>query len=52
MAAVAFQLGQSAIVDITTGAVAIASVVGLLAWRVNSAWLIAGGAIIGLVRGS
>jgi chromate transporter len=52
MAAVAFQLGRSAIVDVTTGAVAIATVVGLLAWRVNSAWLIGGGAVIGLVWGS
>jgi chromate transporter len=52
MAAVAFHLGRSAIVDVTTGAVAIATVVGLLAWRVNSAWLIGGGAVIGLVWGS
>lgn len=51
MAAVALQLGPSAIIDATTGGVAIASVASILAWRVNPAWLIAGGAVVGLVGG-
>ena len=55
MAAVSYQLGRSAIVDWLTIALAIASVVLLLRFRINSAWLVLGGAILGiatrLVRG-
>ena len=55
MAAVSYQLGRSAIVDWLTIGLAIASAVLLLRFRVNSAWLVIGGALAGiaaqLVRG-
>jgi chromate transporter len=55
MAAVSYQLGRSAIVDGVTAGLAIASAVLLLRFRINSAWLVLGGAAIGiaarLVRG-
>lgn len=49
MAAVTWQLGQAALVDALT--VAIAVVAGLLAvrFRVNSAWLVLGGAAVGVL---
>jgi len=48
MAVVSYQLGRSAIVDWLTVALAIASAVLLLRYRVNSAWLVLGGAVIGM----
>ncbi len=48
MAAVSYQLGRAAIVDWWTAALAIASAVLLLRFRVNSAWLVLGGAAIGV----
>jgi chromate transporter len=55
MAAVSYQLGRAAIVDWLTVVLAIASAVLLLRFRVNSAWLVLGGALVGiaarLVRG-
>jgi chromate transporter len=55
MAAVSYQLGRSAIVDWVTAGLAIASAVLLLRFRINSAWLVLGGAAIGiaarLIRG-
>jgi len=48
MAAVSYQLGRSAIVDWVTIGLAIASAVLLLRFRINSAWLVLGGAIIGI----
>jgi chromate transporter len=55
MAAVSYQLGRSAIVDWVTVGLAFASAVLLLRFRINSAWLVLGGAAIGiatrLVRG-
>jgi chromate transporter len=49
MAAVSYQLGRSAIVDWVTVALFAASAVLLLRYRVNSAWLVLGGAILGIV---
>jgi chromate transporter len=49
MAAVSYQLGRSAIVDWLTIGLAIAAAVLLLRYRINSAWLVLGGAIIGVV---
>jgi chromate transporter len=49
MAVVSYQLGRSAIVDWLTIALAIASAVLLLRFRTNSAWLVLGGAIAGIV---
>src|ERR1700680_699918 len=55
MAAVSYQLGRSAIVDWVTIGLAMASAVLLLRFRINSAWLVLGGAVVGiaarLVRG-
>jgi chromate transporter len=49
MAVVSYQLGRSAIVDWLTLALAVASAVLLVRFRTNSAWLVLGGAIIGIV---
>ncbi len=55
MAAVSYDLGRSAIVDGLTAGLAIVSAILLLRFRTNSAWLVLGGAAIGvavrLVRG-
>jgi len=48
MAAVSYQLGRSVIVDWLTAALVIASAVLLLRFRINSAWLVLGGAVIGI----
>lgn len=49
MAAVTWQLGKSSITDILTVFVALAAFVLLIRFKVNSTWLIIGGAITGLV---
>ena len=49
MAVVSFQLGRAALVDFTTIAIAALSGVLLLRFRVNSVWLVLGGALVGLV---
>jgi len=49
MVAVTWQLGRAAIVDIPTALLATGGAVALVAFRVNSAWLVAGGAILGVV---
>lgn len=49
MAGVGVQLGQAALIDIVTVALAVAALVILLRWKINSAWLILGGAAVGLV---
>jgi chromate transporter len=49
MAAVTWQLGKSSLTDILTVLVALISFVLLIRFKVNSTWLIIGGAIIGLV---
>lgn len=48
MAAVTYDLGRSAIMDWVTIAIAAASAVLLLRFRVNSAWLVLGGALVGI----
>jgi chromate transporter len=50
MIVVTWQLGLSAVVDVPTVALAIASGVALIHFRVNSAWLVLTGAIAGLAR--
>ena len=47
MAVVAWQLGRSAIVDLPTLALLGAAGIALVAWRLNSTWLILGGAVAG-----
>ncbi|HEY9565827.1 MAG TPA: chromate efflux transporter [Nocardioides sp.] len=49
MAGVTWQLGRTALVDVATVAIAVASLGLLLTTRLNSAWLIAGGAALGLL---
>lgn len=48
MAAVSYQLGRAAIVDWLTIGLAVASAILLLSYRVNSAWLVLGGALAGI----
>jgi chromate transporter len=47
MATVTWELGRSAVVDWLTAALALAAAGVLLATRLNSAWLVAGGAAVG-----
>jgi chromate transporter len=49
MAVVTWQLGKAAIVDWTTLAVFGGSLIALLGFRVNSAWVVAAAAVVGLV---
>jgi chromate transporter len=49
MAVVSWQLGRAALLDVTTVAMAIGSAVALMRYRVNSTWLIAGGAVVGWI---
>ncbi len=49
MAGVAWQLGRAAIVDRLTAALAVGALLILMRFRVNSAWLVLGGALVGLV---
>ncbi len=50
MAVVTWQLGRAALVDWLTITLAVAATVWLLRYRVNSTWLILGGAALGLAR--
>ncbi len=50
MAVVTWQLGQAALVDWLTISLGVAAAVWLLCFRVNSTWLILGGAALGLAR--
>jgi len=49
MGGVTWQLGRSSIVDPLTALIAAASLVLLVRFKVNSTWLIAGGALVGLL---
>jgi len=49
MAVVTWQLGRAAIVDVPTAALALGSAVLLVRYRVNSLWLVLGGAVLGLL---
>lgn len=50
MAFVTYELGRAALVDAVTIILAIASAVLLIRFRVNSAWLVLAGAVVGLLR--
>ncbi len=52
MAEVSWQLGRTSLVDIVTVGLGIISAVCLLKWRLNSAWLILAGAVVGLLARS
>jgi chromate transporter len=49
MAGVAWQLGRAAIVDVPAVTLAVVALLLLLRFRLNSAWLIAGGGMAGLL---
>lgn len=49
MAAVTLRLGQSAVVDVLTAVLAVLSAVLLFRFKINSAWLVLGGAVVGLI---
>lgn len=49
MAAVTFQLSSSSLTDFPTILVAVVSLILLLRYKINSTWLIAGGALIGFI---
>jgi chromate transporter len=49
MAGVTWQLGRAAIVDIPTALLAIVSTVLLFRFKINSAWLVLAGGVVGLV---
>jgi chromate transporter len=51
MFVVSFQIGRAAIVDFRTAALALASLIALVRWRVNSAWLILLGGVFGWIAG-
>lgn len=47
MAAVTFQLASSSLIDLYTAVITVASLILLLRYKINSTWLIAGGAFAG-----
>jgi chromate transporter len=49
MIVVTFELGRSALIDTLTVVLALASAVLLIRYKVNSAWLVLGGALIGFL---
>ena len=49
MAAVTFQLGISSLKDVFTAVLSITSLILLLRYKINSTWLIAGGAVAGFI---
>ena len=49
MAVVTWQLARTAVVDVPTGLLAAAAVVGIIVLRVNSVWLVAGAGAVGLL---
>jgi chromate transporter len=49
MAIVTWQLARAAVVDVPTALLALISLILLLRFRVNSAWLVGGGALLGLL---
>ena len=52
MTVAALQLARAAVVDGTTAVMAAIALLLLVRYRMNPAWLIAGGAVIGLVKGN
>jgi chromate transporter len=50
MATVTWRLGRAALVDVWTVGLALIGAMLLIRYRVNSAWLVLGGALVGLLR--
>ncbi len=51
IAGITVQLGQAALIDVLTVVLAVVAVGVLVRFKVNSAWLVLGGAIVGLLSG-
>jgi len=51
MVVVTWYLGRAAIVDVTTGALALLSLIALIRFKMNTTWLILAGATVGLFAG-
>jgi chromate transporter len=51
MAGVTIQLGRTVYVDVATVVLSVASFAVLRRWKLNSAWLVVAGAVIGLILG-
>lgn len=51
LAVVTFQLARVALIDVTTIALAVLSLIALVRFKINSAWLILAGALIGVLAG-
>jgi chromate transporter len=51
MIVVTYELGRTALIDLPTVALLIISVVLLIRYRINSAWLVIGGALAGYLLG-
>lgn len=49
MAAVSWRLGRASLIDLVTILIALASLVFILRFKINTSWLIAGGALIGII---
>jgi chromate transporter len=49
MVVVTYELGKAALVDLATICLALVSAVILFRWKVNSAWLVLGGALLGFL---
>jgi|CZKU01.1.fsa_nt_gi chromate transporter len=49
MAVVAVQLARSAVVDVVTGALAVVAAVALIAFKLETTWLVVGGGIVGAI---
>jgi chromate transporter len=52
MGVVCWQLGRAALVDVVTVALAVTSLIALVRFRINSAWLIGAGAFVGWLAGA
>lgn len=52
MVVVTFELGKAALLDLPTIGLALVSTILLFRWKVNSAWLVLGGALIGFLIGA
>jgi chromate transporter len=52
MAVVTFQLARAAVVDFPTLLLAVAALAGVFVFRINSAWLVVGAALVGLLEAS
>jgi chromate transporter len=52
MAGVTWQLGAAAIVDWLTALLTVGAIITLLRFKLNSAWLVLAGGIVGLLAGN